>query len=99
MPDLSHELVLIGAADAPKKICVASSSFTACALSGSLLETRHEAAKSAVSGDLVFGSPVRSVPYRFQYKQCYGQNFCQADKSTGRGVLQSNPNSHGKIMQ
>jgi UDP-N-acetylmuramoylalanine--D-glutamate ligase len=78
-----------------QKIRSAWSLFTPCMPAASLLEAVAEAAKNAVSGDVVLLSPACSGLDQFRNYQHRGQAFCEAVKSIGRGQLKANPYMHG----
>lgn len=82
--------------EAAEKIRSAWSLFTPCNVSASLLEAIAEAAKSAVSGDVVLFSPACPSFDQFRNYQKYGEIFCQAVKSIGGGGPAANPHMHGK---
>jgi UDP-N-acetylmuramoylalanine--D-glutamate ligase len=71
--------VLIG--ETREKIRAAWSLFTPCALSDSLLEAVAEAARNAVSGDVVLLSPACSSFDQFQNYQHRGEVFREAVKT------------------
>ncbi len=86
---------LIG--ESSEKIRAAWSLFTPCTVSRSLVEAITEAAKNAVSGDVVLFSPACSSLDQFQSYQHRGEIFCQAVKSISRGAPAGTPNIHGKM--
>jgi UDP-N-acetylmuramoylalanine--D-glutamate ligase len=86
---------LIG--ESSEKIRAAWSLFTPCTVSKSLVEAITEAAKNAVSGDVVLFSPACSSLDQFQSYQHRGETFCQAVKSISRGASEGNPNMHGRM--
>ncbi|HWW03473.1 MAG TPA: UDP-N-acetylmuramoyl-L-alanine--D-glutamate ligase [Candidatus Acidoferrum sp.] len=86
---------LIG--EASEKIRAAWSLFTPCQVTASLLEAVAEAAKSAVSGDVVLFSPACPGFDQFRNYQHRGEIFCQAVKSIRRGALTGDPHMNGKI--
>lgn len=70
--------------------------FTPCTPVRSLLEAVHEAARNAVSGDVVLLSPACSDYDEFRdYKQM-GESFCSAVKSISGGVLEPHHNMDGR---
>jgi UDP-N-acetylmuramoylalanine--D-glutamate ligase len=71
--------ILIG--EAREKIRAAWSLFTPCALADSLLEAVTEAARNAVTGDVVLLSPACSSFDQFQNYQHRGEVFRQAVKN------------------
>jgi UDP-N-acetylmuramoylalanine--D-glutamate ligase len=78
--------------EAREKIRAAWSLFTSCTVSDSLVEAISEAAKTAVSGDVVLLSPACSSFDQFQsYHEC-GELFCRTVKSISRGVKSPHPN-------
>jgi len=79
---------LIG--EAREKLRAAWSLFTSCTVLDSLVEAISEAAKKAVSGDVVLLSPACSSFDQFQSYQERGELFCRTVKSISRGV----PNPH-----
>ncbi|HYG36932.1 MAG TPA: cyanophycin synthetase, partial [Clostridia bacterium] len=81
---------LIG--EASEKIRSAWSLFTPCMASGSLLEAVAEAARKAVSGDVVLLSPACSSFDQFRNYQHRGEVFCEAVKSIGSGQNVRCPN-------
>jgi UDP-N-acetylmuramoylalanine--D-glutamate ligase len=81
--------------EASEKIRASWSLFTPCIVSDSLLEAVAEAARNAVSGDVVLLSPACSSLERFRNYQERGEMFCQAVKSIGRGAPSATPNSNG----
>jgi UDP-N-acetylmuramoylalanine--D-glutamate ligase len=83
--------------EAGEKIRASWGLFTSCIVLNSLLEAVAEAARNAVSGDVVLLSPACSSLDQFRnYQQC-GEMFCQAVKSIGRGASTSTPNTHGLL--
>ncbi|HOX58285.1 MAG TPA: Mur ligase family protein [Candidatus Paceibacterota bacterium] len=80
-----------------KRLYAAWSVFTPCTISSSLLEAVAEAARNAVSGDVVLLSPACSNCDQFRNHQHRGEVFCQAVKSIGRGVPGGTPNINGRI--
>lgn len=86
---------LIG--EAAGKIRSAWGLFTPCTPSGSLVEAVAEAAKSAISGDVVLLSPACSSFDQFRDYQHRGETFCAAVKSISRGAVAATPNMIGKI--
>ncbi len=86
---------LIG--EASEKIRAAWSLFTPCQVTPSLLEAVAEAAKSAVSGDVVLFSPACPGFDQFRNYQQRGEIFCQAVKSIRRGAVVGDPHISGKI--
>lgn len=68
-----------------EKIRAAWSLFTACTAVGTLLEATSEAAKNAVSGDVVLLSPACSSFDQFQNYQHRGEVFRQAVKALEKG--------------
>ena len=85
---------LIG--DAGEKIRAAWSLFTPCQVTASLLEAVAEAAKSAVSGDVILFSPACPGFDESRENQHRGEAFCQAVKSISRGAPAGHPNMNGK---
>jgi len=85
---------LIG--EAAEKIRAAWSLFTPCTVSDSLLEAVIEAARRAVSGDVVLLSPACSSFDQFRDYQERGESFCKIVKSIGRGPLSQDPNINDK---
>jgi len=84
---------LIG--ETAEKIRAAWSLFTACTVSDSLVEAVTEAARHAVSGDVVLLSPACSSFDQFRNYQERGEIFCRAVKSIGGGVHSRTPNING----
>jgi UDP-N-acetylmuramoylalanine--D-glutamate ligase len=85
---------LIG--DAAEKIRAAWSLFTPCTVFDSLLEAVTEAAKSAVSGDVVLLSPACSSFDQFRNYQERGESFCRIVKSICSGGSEQSPNIRGE---
>lgn len=85
--------------EAAEKIRAAWSLFTPCNVNASLLEAVAEAAKSAVSGDVVLFSPACPSFDQFRNYQQRGESFCQMVKSTYGGGPTASPNIHGKKPQ
>ena len=83
--------------EAAEKIRASWSLFTPCIVLDSLLEAVAEAAKNAVSGDVVLLSPACSSLDQFRNYQNRGEMFCQAVKSICRGASASTPNTHGHL--
>lgn len=81
--------------EASEKIRASWSLFTPCIVLDSLLEAVAEAARNAVSGDVVLLSPACSSLERFRNYQERGEMFCQAVKSIGRGAPSATPNTNG----
>jgi UDP-N-acetylmuramoylalanine--D-glutamate ligase len=81
--------------EAGEKIRASWSLFTPCIVLDSLLEAVAEAARNAVSGDVVLLSPACSSLDRFRNYQQRGEMFCQAVKSIGRGASSATPNTNG----
>jgi len=81
---------LIGQASA--KIRSAWSLFTPCTLSASLIEAIAEAAKNALSGDVVLLSPACSSFDQFRDYKNRGEIFCQTVKSISGGGPEDTPN-------
>jgi UDP-N-acetylmuramoylalanine--D-glutamate ligase len=77
--------------EAAEKIRAAWSLFTPCTLAASLVEAVAEAARSAVSGDVVLLSPACSSLDQFQDYQHRGECFCRAVKSIGWGAHAETP--------
>jgi UDP-N-acetylmuramoylalanine--D-glutamate ligase len=90
------KVFLVG--ESSEKIRAAWSLFTPCTVSKSLVEAINEAAKNAVSGDVVLFSPACSSLDQFRSYQHRGETFCQAVKSISRGASEEHPNMHGKMM-
>ncbi len=86
---------LIG--DAGEKIRAAWGLFTPCQVAPSLLEAVAEAAKSAVSGDVILFSPACPGFDQSRDNQHRGEAFCQAVKSISRGAPAGHPNINGKM--
>ncbi len=80
---------LIG--EAREKLRAAWSLFTSCTVLDSLVEAVSEAAKKAVSGDVVLLSPACSSFDQFQSYQERGELFCRTVKSIGRGAHSPHP--------
>lgn len=80
-----------------EKLRGAWSLFTPCTVTDSLIEAVHEAARNAVSGDVVLLSPACSSFDQFRNYQNRGETFCEAVKSISRGALASTPNIDGKV--
>ncbi len=78
--------------EAAEKIRAAWSLFTPCTLAASLVEAVAEAAKNAVSGDVVLLSPACSSFDQFRNYQERGESFCRAVKSIGWGPQAGSPN-------
>jgi UDP-N-acetylmuramoylalanine--D-glutamate ligase len=87
---------LIG--EASERICATWSLFTSCTVANSLLEAVVDAAKNAISGDVVLLAPACSSWDQFQNHQYRAEAFCQAVKSIGRGVCSGTPNINGKTV-
>jgi len=79
-----------------EKLRAAWSLFTPCTVTDSLIEAVHEAARNAVSGDVVLLSPACSSFDQFRNYQNRGETFCEAVKSISGGALAGNPNMDGK---
>lgn len=79
-----------------EKLRAAWSLFTPCTVADSLIEAVHEAARNAVSGDVVLLSPACSSFDQFRNYQNRGETFCEAVKSISRGALAGTPNIDGK---
>jgi UDP-N-acetylmuramoylalanine--D-glutamate ligase len=86
---------LIG--ESAEKIRAAWSLFTPCTVADSLLEAVIEAARRAVSGDVVLLSPACSSFDQFRDYQERGESFCKIVKSIGRGAQAPDPNINGRI--
>lgn len=80
-----------------EKLRAAWSLFTPCTVTDSLVEAVHEAARNAVSGDVVLLSPACSSFDQFRNYQNRGETFCEAVKSISRGAPSDTPNIDGKI--
>jgi UDP-N-acetylmuramoylalanine--D-glutamate ligase len=80
--------------EAAEKIRAAWSLFTPCTLAASLVEAVAEAARNAVSGDVVLLSPACSSFDQFRDYQERGESFCRSVKSIGWGAHAGNPNIH-----
>ncbi len=89
--------ILLG--DAGEKMRSAWSLFVPCATASSVLEAVAQAAENAASGDVVLYSPAGSVLEDFRDYQNFGEIFCRAVKSIGRGVHNAYPNIHGGIAR
>ncbi len=79
-----------------EKLRAAWSLFTPCTVADSLIEAVHEAARNAVSGDVVLLSPACSSFDQFRNYQNRGETFCEAVKSISRGAPAGTPNIDGK---
>jgi UDP-N-acetylmuramoylalanine--D-glutamate ligase len=90
-------IFLVG--EAREKMRAAWSLFTPCKLADSLLEALTEAARIATSGDVILLSPACLSSDQFHDYEERGDAFCQAVKSTGRGVPPGTPNIHGRIVE
>jgi UDP-N-acetylmuramoylalanine--D-glutamate ligase len=82
--------------ESQEKLRAAWSLFTPCTLMDSLVEAVHQAARNAVSGDVILLSPACSSFDQFQNYQNRGETFCEAVKSIDRGAQSENPNIDGK---
>jgi UDP-N-acetylmuramoylalanine--D-glutamate ligase len=80
-----------------EKLRAAWSLFTPCTVTDSLIEAVHEAARNAVSGDVVLLSPACSSFDQFRNYQNRGETFCEAVKSISGGALAGTPNMDDKI--
>ena len=79
--------------EAAEKLRAAWSLFTPCTLAASLVEAVTEAARNAVSGDVVLLSPACSSLDQFRNYQERGESFCRTVKSISWGA----PSGHPKI--
>ena len=79
-----------------EKLRAAWSLFTPCTVMDSLVEAVHEAARNAVSGDVVLLSPACSSFDQFRNYQNRGETFCEAVKSISGGAQVETPNIDGK---
>ena len=85
--------------EAAEKIRAAWSLFIPCTVLKSLVEAVTEAAKDAVSGDIVLLSPACSSFDQFRNYQERGEIFCRTVKSISRGVQRRHPNINDKNEQ
>jgi UDP-N-acetylmuramoylalanine--D-glutamate ligase len=72
--------------------------FTPCTVVQSLIEAITEAAKNAVSGDVVLLSPACSSFGQFRDYQERGEIFCRAVQSISSGACWAYPNKNGKTL-
>jgi UDP-N-acetylmuramoylalanine--D-glutamate ligase len=79
-----------------EKLRAAWSLFTPCTVTDSLVEAVHEAARNAVSGDVVLLSPACSSFDQFRNYQNRGETFCEAVKSISGGANAGTPNMDGE---
>ena len=82
-----------------EKIRAAWSLFTACAPVGTLLEAVSEAAKKAVSGDVVLLSPACSSFDQFQNYQHRGEVFRQAVRELEKSSREGKADSAGSVSR
>jgi UDP-N-acetylmuramoylalanine--D-glutamate ligase len=81
--------------EASEKLRAAWSLFTPCTVVSSLVEAVHEAARNAVSGDVVLLSPACSAFDQFRNYRNQGESFCEIVKSISRGAEGKHPNING----
>lgn len=79
-----------------EKLRAAWSLFTPCTVWDSLVEAVHEAARNAVSGEVILLSPACSSFDQFRNYQNRGEAFAQAVKSIPWGAVAGAHNIHGK---
>jgi UDP-N-acetylmuramoylalanine--D-glutamate ligase len=72
--------------------------FTPCTVVHSLIEAITEAARNAVSGDVVLLSPACSSSGQFRDYQERGEIFCRAVQSISSGACWAYPNRDGRTL-